>query len=425
MTPEEIGARLSSLREAGNKLRRRPARDTLHALCAVLDGWRAPDSPWRAELARALPAATGFSAPMVRDALAAGLAPYSGAALLSLVERELSDAAADDGRGALAAGGFASVAVLLAGSIPLPTFPALVAPLALRSPVFAKTASRDPVTAPLLARSVAEVDAELGACIEVAAFPGDDDARVSALLDADCVVATGDDETVASVAARVRPPRRVVPCGHRMSAAALGERATRGEALAEAARGLARDVAYWDQLGCLSPVAVYAASRDAAAADRVAEALAEALAVAERVWPRGRVETGDAARIAAERSEAELRAAAGGKVALLAGHAWTVVREADASPRAAPLHRFVRVHPVADADALAEVLRPQGSHLAGVALAGFGPEEPALARALAALGASRVCRPGALQTPPLAWRRDNRGVLLPLARFCDLETGAD
>ena len=58
---------------------------------------------------------------------------------------------------------------------------------------------------------------------------------------------------------------------------------------------------------------------------------------------------------------------------------------------------------------------------AGVAIAGFGPHTPDAARALAALGASRVCAPGRLQAPPLAWHHEGEGVLRPLARFSDVE----
>jgi hypothetical protein len=56
-----------------------------------------------------------------------------------------------------------------------------------------------------------------------------------------------------------------------------------------------------------------------------------------------------------------------------------------------------------------------------VALAGFGNATAALAAALASLGVSRICAPGRLQAPPLAWRHDGQPVLLPLARFTDIE----
>jgi hypothetical protein len=75
------------------------------------------------------------------------------------------------------------------------------------------------------------------------------------------------------------------------------------------------------------------------------------------------------------------------------------------------------VHPVADAAALHAALRPLGPHLAGVAIAGFGSDADALFRGLAELGASRLCPPGELQAPPLAWPHDNRPVLLPFARL--------
>jgi hypothetical protein len=105
------------------------------------------------------------------------------------------------------------------------------------------------------------------------------------------------------------------------------------------------------------------------------------------------------------------------------GTEWTVVCEADAQPRPAPLHRFVRVQRSADVDACLAALRPRSAQLAAVALAGFGPATGEVAAALAELGASRVCAPGTLQAPPLAWPRDGLRVLVPLARFDEIEVG--
>jgi hypothetical protein len=85
---------------------------------------------------------------------------------------------------------------------------------------------------------------------------------------------------------------------------------------------------------------------------------------------------------------------------------WTVVCEPDAAPRPTPLHRFVRVHPVASRDQLATALAPLLPHLAGVALAGFGAGQDSVAAELREFGATRVCAPGELQFPPLDWRRD-------------------
>jgi hypothetical protein len=423
VTPGDLRRRLAALREAGAALRARPARKILAALEQVLENWRDPASRWRRELAAELPDAAGFSAANVREGLARGFQDWTGAALRELVQRELGGAECLDAARPTAVSGFETTAVLLAGSIPMPSILALLTPLVLRSPVLAKPALRDPVTAPLLARSLAEVDSGLGRCIDVVDFRRGDTECLEALLQAECVVVSGSDEAVESVAARVRPAQRFVGYGHRLSVAVLGEEALRGQSLVRAARGLALDVALWDQLGCLSPIAVYVVGGDTAAPDRVAQALAGALESAESRWPRGAVDPRAAAALAHERAAAELRQAAGQGVGVHARAAgeWTVVREADSGPRPAPLHRFVRVHPVADVRALVAALATLGPQLSAVALDGFGCETPTLSGALVGLGASRLCACGAMQCPPLGWHRDGRGVLTPLARFADSE----
>jgi hypothetical protein len=423
VTPAELRARLVQLRAAGAELRARPARETLDALAGALEIWRDPASAARATLEAELPPATGFSPAMVREGLSRALEGWSGDALRALVDAELGGIAALDGKGASVLAGFDASTVILAGAIPMPTLLALIVPLALRSPVLAKAAARDPVTPRLVARSLAEIDPGLGRAIDVVEFARDDVELGDALLEADCVWATGSDATVASVRARAHRACRVVAHGHRLSLAALGPGAARGPALLEAASGLALDIALWDQLGCLSPVSVHVVEADPGACDRVAEALAAALEAAEERWPRGRVPMAALASIGAERDEAELRATMGRPVRVFSGQgsAWTVVREDASALRASPLHRFVRVHPAGSARELAAALAPVARHLAGVAIAGFGPRTRDLSRALAALGASRVCAPGTLQTPPLCWHHEGEGVLLPFARYTDLE----
>lgn len=418
MTPAAIRSTLEALRKSARALRERGAAETLASLAALLDSWRDPRSRARRRLEADLPEATGFSPEVVRAGLAHALEPLRGEALLELVGRELGGVAALEGQGSVLVHGFETTAVLLAGALPTPTLLALLAPLALRSAVLAKPSAHDPLTACCLRASLAEIDPALAACLEVVSFRGADEARTQALLEADCVVASGSDATVAAVAGRVRAPRRAVLHGHRLSLAALGPELA-GRELEACAEALAFDVAVWDQLGCLSPVAVLVTG--ARRAEAVAEALAGALDSAESRWPRGRVPRYALARIAQEREEAEFRAAAGRSVRLLAGARWTVVREEGLRQRPAPLHRFVRVHPCPDAAALLDALEPLGAQLAGVALAGFGSQEAAVAREIARRGASRICAPGRLQAPPLHWHLDGQGVLLPLARFSDVE----
>jgi len=126
-----------------------------------------------------------------------------------------------------------------------------------------------------------------------------------------------------------------------------------------------------------------------------------------------------------------MRAAGEKDVAVFGGGeaGFTLIREDDASWRPAPQHRFVRVHPVADLGELRRALRPLAPRLAAVATAGLEPpgegersgERAEVESELAAAGASRLCPPGSMQSPPLGWAHDGRPVLLSLARFCDRE----
>ena len=417
-SPQEIRAALQRLRGAGHRLRRRPARETLDALGSVLESWREPDSPVRRALRTEYADAAGFSPAMVEAGMARALAEWTEDALRSLLDRELGGIEALEGSATRNASGFEVTSVLLAGSLPSPTLLGLLAPLLLRSPVLAKTSAHDPVTARLVADSVAAADPELGACIEMTRFNGSDRECVEALLGADCVVASGSDQTIASVAARVQPPRRLVSYGHRLSVAAVA-----ADRPADSAARLAEDVALWNQLGCLSPLAVFVEDRDRGEAAAFAAELAGALADLEERWPRGQISPRASAAIRRERDEAEMRAASGAPVRLHrgAGSSWTVVAEADSRIRPAPLLRFLRVHPVAGVAGLVEALTAVKHHLASVGVGGFADRRGEMLAALSQLGVSRICPLGTMQAPPLSWCHDGRGVLLPLARLSDVD----
>ena len=388
----DIRAARERLAAAGSGLRNRPRERTVDAFAALLEAWGGPGSAWQQRLVDALPGATGFEATTVREGLARALEHWTGDALREVVAHELGSLDAN-------AQGFAQTSVLLAGSIPMPAITSLMAPLLLHSPVLAKPASRDPVTAHLFAESLRGIDPELGAAIEIVSFARDDSACAEAFFDTDCVVATGSDETIAEIANQVRAGTHLVSHGHRMSIAVVGP---------EHAEATALDVALWDQLGCLSPVAAYC---EAAEAEPFAQALAEALEEIERRLPRGELPILAAAAIRRERGEAEMRRAGGIDVSVRGDEAlrWTVVREADASWRPTPLHRFVRVHPIEGRDHLLRALEPVAMHLAGIACDLPAPD-------LAPLGAARICEPGSLQTPPLAWHHDGQPLLAPLLR---------
>jgi hypothetical protein len=138
--------------------------------------------------------------------------------------------------------------------------------------------------------------------------------------------------------------------------------------------------------------------------------------------PRGAVSKPALAVLANELVEARMRAASDPAVEVIEGREAILVLEADARPRPAPLHRFLRLHPVDDAAGLARALEAFRGQLSNVALAGF-PDDArrSLEDALAPLGVSRFTAFGQLQTPPVDWPHDGLPLLLPMARFASTD----
>ena len=97
--------------------------------------------------------------------------------------------------------------------------------------------------------SLAARDPELAACLRTLYWPGGDrGCEDVALAAADLVVASGDDGSIADLAGRTRA--RFIGHGHRISFAVVTQAQVHAD---DTAAGLARDVAIWDQRGCLSP----------------------------------------------------------------------------------------------------------------------------------------------------------------------------
>jgi len=408
----EVRAASARLRERGAALRKRPRAEIVGVLGAVIEQLRDAKSSLRQRLARELPEATGFAPATLAAGLDAGFGAWSADAFAALVQRELESTPQR------AASGFPLTAVVLGGAIPMPSALQLLAPLALASPVLVRPGSHDAVTTRALKDALEKLDPELGRAVEVVAFPHADRDAIGALAQADCVVVTGGDAAVAALAERVRPSQRFVGYGHRFSIAALGREGD----LARACAAIARDVSLWDQLGCLSPLALYAVGWRWQERAGLLDALAGELAELALRWPLGRVPADARASRANELATCELRSAASGDVELRRDStgSWALLAERDSTFRGSPLYRAPRVHFVSDLAEIEASLAPVARHLACAGLVGFVAEQRAeIDRLLLGLGASRLCPAGEMQAPPISWCHDGMPVLLPIARLAD------
>lgn len=384
---------MARLRAAGATLRSIPGDDLLAAWAETVDAFLDPASPER----RALDPELARRCRLSPEGLAAGLE-----AVLGGVRRDAAAALF-----AAAAGKAAPeepVLVVLAANLPALAVQPLLPSLALRRPVLLKSPSAEPLFTPAFLAALARREPRLAGALAAAAWPGGDaPLEEPVLAAAGTVLAYGGAPALADLERRA--PGKVVGYGPKTSLAVIGKKEGEGSEPAVAA-DLARDIALFDQRGCLSVAAVYAAGD----AEALAAGLEKSLAELARRWPPGPADPAAQAAVQQLRLEAEMRGLRRPALPLAAG---TVLLDPDTAFRPTPGLRTVRVHPLADLERLPGLLAPWRGRLQGAALA--GEDAWRLAPELEKLGISRCARPGDLQSPDARWHNGGIDPLEALA----------
>ena len=411
-------------------------------LSEVAERWLKPENTFRKLALEEGPAQTNFSPETIRRGLDDCFRQITRDNLHALLVQELGDAeyVAGDAWPVTRGTAFSRHPSLVtrhfwsgpeflvhiaAGNVPNPTWMSLVLGLLARSAQFVKCASGSAFLPRLFVHSLYEADPKLGACLEIAEWPGGSTALEDVLFgEADCVTATGSDEALTSIRSRLPIKTRFLGYGHRVSFGFVARDVfsqLRGPQIAALATD---DVVAWNQLGCLSPHVIYVQTGGEVSPDGFAELLADELEQREQTEPRGGLPVPHTAAIASRRGIYEVRAAHSPETRMWHSHestAWTVVFEADPRFQISCLNRFIYVKPVKDLAELlqqAEVVRGKVSTV-GLAAPEHQAEE--LARQLARWGVTRVCPFGRMQNPPLTWRHDGRPALGDLVTWTDIE----
>jgi hypothetical protein len=413
----------------------RSTQSLVEVLSEIAAQWQRPDYQFRRLALSQGPAATGFPEGTLAKGLDAFFGQMTSENLTALLIQELGHVRRLDDvvsareeslaqKGAVARGPEFLVH-FAAGNLPIPAFMSIVLGLLVRSAQFMKCASGTAFLPRLLAHSLYQIEPKLGACLEIAAWRGGNQALESILLtEADCVTATGADETLLTLRQQTPLKTRFLDYGHRVSFAYVTHRALMSLAGRQLVMAAARDVSSWNQLGCLSPHVFYVENGRNEAAVLFAEQLAKELSQLEVNEPRGILPLEFASAIATRRSFYEIRAAHSPDTQLWCSPnstAWTVVYENDPLFQVSCLNRFVYVKGVHDlTEALhgADAIRDKTSTVA------VGAEEEdyrRLALQLARWGATRICPLGKMQQPSLSWRHDGRPALADLVTWTDCE----
>lgn len=397
--------------------------------------WLDPEFPFRKMVLEQGPEQLGFSSGTLARGLDRFFRRLTTDSLCQLVEQDLGHPARLDqlsaspveektGRASLAVAPVLLVHVT-AGNLPLPALHSMVLGLLLRSAQFVKCASGTSLLPRLFAHSLYQAHPKIGACLELAEWPGGATQIEQALFaNADCVTATGSDETLSDLARRVPKRVRYLAYGHQVSFGFVAAGALSGAGAGSVVARAAEDVAAWDQQGCLSPHIIYVETGGVLMPESFAERLARELEAKEEAEPRGRLSVSEAATIASRRSFYEVRAAHSQETRLWHSKdstSWTVVYETDPQFQASCLNRFVYVKSVKNLDEALHGAQKVHEHVSTVGLAAPEEKEQEIVRTLARWGAKRICPLGSMQDPPLTWRHDGRPSLGDLVAWVDWE----
>lgn len=438
ISPAMLGeACLTLKRNREQYLAPRSTNQLVNLLCEVATGWLRADNPFRQLALTDGPAKTGFPRATLVRGLDQMFRQFTRENFHALLTQDLGSTRCLDEMGAAAGGtGRADAALALgpgflvhvtAGNIPNPAIMSLTLGLLTRSAQFVKCARGASFLPRLFAHSIYDSDRKLGACLELAEWRGGNAALEEVLFaEADCVTATGSDETLTAIRARLPLRTRFLGYGHRVSFGFVAGDVLSGINRNKVVEAAAEDVVAWNQLGCLSPHVFYVQTGGVVSPENFAELLAVELEKREAAEPRGELPAASSATIAARRGIYEVRAAHSPDTRLWQSKnstAWTVVYEAEPRFQASCLHRFVYVKPARD---LAEALR--GADAVRDQVSTVGLAEPVdksgeLVMQLARWGAARVCPLGQMQNPPLTWRHDGRPSLGDLVTWTDWERG--
>ena len=426
-SPTDLSARLDAL--LANRIQHlvpRTARDILNCIDQAVQRCLDPHSPERREAEARLPETTGLSSAMVRHVLPLIFREYRADRIEALCVDELGslevlDRFVPSVSGRKRASGPPLMTHVLAGNVPGAGLDSVIFSLLVKSATLVKTSSAEPVLPVLFARSIRNIDPNLGACLSVVSWPGGNvELEDLAYGRADVVVASGSDASLAAIRERARG--QFIGYGHKVSFGLVTkERLADAEALAHKA---AYDVALYDQQGCLSPQLIYVEDGGAVTPKGFAALLATSLTHWQTELPRGPVPPEVSTAIRTVRDEAEWQALAGKDIVLHAspnGTDWTVVYDADPTFVQSSLYRMIRVKPLRDITQLGGILHAWRPYLEAVGVAADSAQIAILADTLGASGVSRVCPVGTMQHPPLSWCHGGRPRIGDLVRWVGVE----
>ncbi|MEM9192042.1 MAG: acyl-CoA reductase [Myxococcota bacterium] len=403
LSPDSLRAKAAELASHALALRSISLEQIADALANAAALLRNADSDIGQRARRDLPKSSGLDSKMVAWALDVSLGEFTQEKLLEAWHRwQPASLPTQSPR---------LTVQLLAGNVFSASFSAIALPLLARSPVIAKASVRELAGPLLFAEAIRASDADLGMAVEVVSFARSDPSLLRALVSqADVVGVYGSDRTLADIRASLPATTHFQPHGHGLGVAHVSRDVLEDDALAQdAARGLALDVAAYDQRGCLSPHAAFIEAKSERAGEIFCERVFEQLGTLHAELPRGSLPMSVGA------AQLQWRGVAASRGTLLEGDGFAVSYEGDGPLRLSPGYRNLGVYLVKDQGRFFARLAPLGAHLKAIGTS--VDQVPVLRRDIPPPLAPRISTLGTMQKPPLGGPADGLNPFAGLCRF--------
>jgi hypothetical protein len=363
------------------------------AIARVVALWRDRNYRRRIDAVARIASGAGFSIPLMNESLDALLRPFTPHALQAIASRAARRETTNQ---------FGLLGFIMAGNVAGAGLHEVAIALISGAAMLIKTASNEPIFFAEFVRTLAETDPEIGARIAVFTWPrGRSDLTSTIVAGCDRIVAYGDDATIESL----QSPK-LIGFGSRVSGAVIFADSIAPSMLDHQLDLLARDVVYFEQLGCLSPHHVFVLTENFAVAHDFAKRISAAVERLCKSMPPARIPLIDAAKVFSVRENARWRALAGDRIALFEGPGLqsTTIFDPAASFSVSPGFRTIFVSAVRDLSEVRERLAPVKGLIEAFGLCG-NQSVSANFHALAnELDISYVAQFGEMQSPPLDWR---------------------
>lgn len=403
---------IASLRGAQVALSTHSPLQVAHVLGKLSENWLKPSYQFRVQAITKLERTTGLHRSVLALGMDRSFSQWTVGALSRLAaDRPVSSSFAKCVYPKL-------TLVVAASNVPTPVVFDIFSGLLLQSAVLIKSPTLDNGFAQIFIDSLRDLDPTLGANVALASWVGGN-AEVERVVcsQVDAIIANGTDQAVSDLRSRAPLSTPFLARGSRSSVVVLDCDGLHRADLAAWAEAVAVDVVLWDQQGCLSPSVVYVKPNDALSIWEVGFALNDALSKWDDRAPCGRQTLAAAAYSRAAWDSASMAELAGQSVRVLSH---VVVDERDKTPERLAGRRLWVV-PLVDKAGSLRSLTSGSERISTIVLtAPAGLRESIVALGVDA-GASRICEPGAAQSPPSWWHHDGVDVQHGLVRWVDIE----